>query len=38
MRIQIDPPNERQKLFLEDRHKYVAYGGAGGAERAGPCG
>jgi hypothetical protein len=21
-------PNEKQKLFLEDEHKYIAFGGA----------
>lgn len=34
MRIQIDPPNERQKLFLADTHKYVAYGGARGGGKS----
>lgn len=30
MKIEIDKPNEKQKLFLQDRHKHVAFGGARG--------
>ena len=26
--INISEPNAKQKLFLADHHKYVAYGGA----------
>lgn len=28
MAIDIPEPNEKQKDFLSDQHKYVAYGGA----------
>lgn len=35
MRLQIEPPNEKQKLFLQDReHKYIAYGGARGGGKS----
>lgn len=26
--LKIDKPNEKQKLFLKDKHKYVGFGGA----------
>ena len=28
--LNIPAPNEKQKLFLSDTHKYVAFGGARG--------
>lgn len=28
--LELDRPNEKQKLFLLDRHKHVAFGGARG--------
>ena len=30
MEIRLAPPNEKQKLFLKDHHKHVAFGGARG--------
>lgn len=32
--IRIDEPNDRQKLFLSDHHKYVAFGGARGGGKS----
>lgn len=32
--ISIPPPNEKQKLFLKDRHKFIAYGGARGGGKS----
>ncbi len=32
--IRIPEPNEKQKLFLSDDHKYVAYGGARGGGKS----
>ena len=32
--ITIPGPNEKQKLFLEDRHRHVAYGGARGGGKS----
>ena len=26
--LTISPPNDKQKLFLADKHKYIAFGGA----------
>lgn len=26
--LKIDKPNEKQDLFLRDKHKYVGFGGA----------
>ncbi|MBO5867419.1 MAG: phage terminase large subunit, partial [Oscillospiraceae bacterium] len=34
IRIQIPLPNKKQKLFLEDRHRHVAYGGARGGGKS----
>ena len=34
MTLTIDPPSEKQKLFLKDRHKYIAYGGARGGGKS----
>lgn len=34
MNIVIPSPNEKQKLFLADHHKYVAYGGARGGGKS----
>lgn len=28
MILTIEPPSEKQKLFLTDKHKHVAFGGA----------
>ena len=33
-RIKIESPNEKQKLFLQDRHRYVAFGGARGGGKS----
>ena len=33
-RIVIDEPSEKQQLFLRDRHKYIAYGGARGGGKS----
>ena len=30
----LPPPSEKQRLFLTDRHKYVAYGGARGGGKS----
>ena len=35
--LRMDAPNEKQRRFLLDRHRHIAYGGEA-AERAGPCG
>lgn len=32
--ISIPPPNEKQKLFLTDKHKFIAYGGARGGGKS----
>lgn len=32
--IRIGVPNEKQRLFLEDRHRYVAFGGARGGGKS----
>ncbi|MCH5199009.1 MAG: phage terminase large subunit, partial [Oscillospiraceae bacterium] len=32
--LTISEPNERQKLFLEEKHKYVAFGGARGGGKS----
>ena len=32
--LEIEPPNEKQKLFLTDEHKYIAYGGARGGGKS----
>lgn len=32
--LHIDAPSERQKLFLQDRHKHVAFGGARGGGKS----
>ena len=34
MRITIDAPNDKQKLFLKDTHKHVAFGGARGGGKS----
>ena len=34
MKLRIDPPNEKQKLFLEARAKHIAYGGARGGGKS----
>lgn len=34
MIISIPEPNEKQKLFLADKHKYIAYGGARGGGKS----
>ena len=34
MRLEIPEPNERQQLFLDDEHKYIAYGGARGGGKS----
>ena len=28
--LRISPPNEKQKLFLKEEHKYVGFGGSRG--------
>ena len=33
-RVRIPPPSERQRLFLQDRHRYVAFGGARGGGKS----
>lgn len=33
-RLVIEHPNERQKLFFMDRHRYIAYGGARGGGKS----
>lgn len=32
--VNIPPPNDRQKLFLSDTHKYIAFGGARGGGKS----
>lgn len=34
MELRIPRPSEKQRLFLEDRHRYVAYGGARGGGKS----
>lgn len=34
MQIQIDRPNPKQDLFLHDKHKYIAFGGARGGGKS----
>lgn len=34
MEISLSPPNEKQKLFLTDHHKHVAFGGARGGGKS----
>lgn len=34
MEISLSPPNEKQKLFLADHHKHVAFGGARGGGKS----
>lgn len=34
MEIKLAPPNEKQKLFLKDHHKHVAFGGARGGGKS----
>ena len=34
MKLVIDGPNEKQALFLLDKHKYIAYGGARGGGKS----
>ncbi len=34
MELIIDQPNEKQKLFLQDEHKFVAFGGARGGGKS----
>lgn len=34
MEIRLAPPNEKQKLFLKDHHKHVAFGGARGGGKS----
>lgn len=34
MQIELFPPNEKQKLFLMDHHKHVAFGGARGGGKS----
>lgn len=34
MRLEIPEPNDRQQLFLDDEHKYIAYGGARGGGKS----
>ena len=34
MKLVIDGPNEKQALFLLDKHKYIAYGGPCGRRRS----
>ena len=38
--LRLERPNERQEVFLRDRHKYIAFGGArgGGKSWAGSSG
>lgn len=33
-RLYLDPPNEKQKLFLADHHRHVAFGGARGGGKS----
>ena len=32
--LRLGTPNEKQKLFLADHHKYVGYGGARGGGKS----
>lgn len=32
--LRLERPNERQEVFLRDRHKYVAFGGARGGGKS----
>lgn len=34
MKLRFDEPNEKQKLFLRDNHKYIAFGGARGGGKS----
>lgn len=34
MRLEIPEPSEKQKIFLQDKHKYIAYGGARGGGKS----
>ena len=34
--LTIPYPNEKQRLFLESKKKYIAFGGARGGGKAGP--
>lgn len=34
MQIKLDTPNDKQKLFLRDKHKYVGFGGARGGGKS----
>jgi len=34
VRLAIEPPNEKQKLFLEDTHRYIGFGGARGGGKS----
>ena len=34
MIVTLDPPSEKQKLFLKDRHRHVAFGGARGGGKS----
>ena len=36
--VKLERPNPRQEEFLKCEKKYVAFGGARGAEKAGRCG
>ena len=35
--LRIGVPNEKQRRFLLDRHRHIAYGGARGGGKAGRC-
>ena len=32
--LRLERPNERQEVFLRDRHKYIAFGGARGGGKS----
>ena len=34
LRIEMDPPNEKQAMFLRDHHRHVAFGGARGGGKS----